>query len=113
MGGLGGECLMGKGADTRTIQERLGDINVNAIWSIPIGCRVDHLEVRSPAVLFGETSGSFADCISNPEVGGGTRETLPWLTYPKSWRPYLVTYAYNGRRAAESLLGSTNARAWI
>jgi hypothetical protein len=58
--------------------------------------------VRSPADLFGGTDGSSADCISNPEVGGDTREGLLWLDNLESRRPSLVAYEAKGRLATAS-----------
>lgn len=53
--------------------------------------------LRSPADLFGGTKGSSADCISNPEVGGDTREGFLWLDYLEFRRPNPVTYTPKGR----------------
>ena len=41
--GCRGESLLEQGDDIRTIQVRLGDVDMKTIWSKPIDCREDNL----------------------------------------------------------------------
>ena len=54
LGGGRGESLLGQGAGIRTIQVRLGDIDVKTIWTTPIGCRVEHLGYEAQRTFLAE-----------------------------------------------------------
>ena len=61
--------------DIRTIQERLGDIDVKPYGLHPLTVERT-ISVRIPADLLGGIEGSFADRIANYEEGGDIQEAL-------------------------------------